>query len=92
MYGSLVSRCVTPEKISSIYQLVVQKTKEIGLCQQEKVISQYAMLSGLSGEQLQSCMDKNSEAVSNEILSNRRNAVEFLQLQGTPSFLIIETE
>lgn len=90
MYGSLVSRCVTPEKYHPFISLLFKKQRDWSLsAKYEKVISQYAMLSGLSGEQLQSCMDKNSEAVSNEILSNRRNAVEFLQLQGTPSFLIV---
>ena len=90
MYGSLVSRCVKPAKYHQFVTLLFKKQREWALSSKyEKVISQYALLSGLSNEELKACM-KNEETIGSEIMSNRGNAIEFLGIQGTPSFLIVK--
>ena len=90
MYGSLVSRCVKPAKYHQFVTLLFKKQREWALSSKyEKVISQYALLSGLSNEELKACMN-NEETIGSEILSNRGNAIEFLKIQGTPSFLIVK--
>ena len=90
MHGSLVSRCVKPDKYHDFVTLLFKKQRDWALSSKyEKIINQYALLSGLGNNELKNCM-KNEEKFSNEIMANRGNAVEFLDLQGTPSFLIVK--
>ncbi len=90
MYGSLVSRCVKPDKYHDFVTLLFKKQRDWALSSKyEKVISQYALLSGLSNDELKACL-RNEDAFSNEIMANRGNAIEFLGLQGTPSFLVVK--
>jgi thioredoxin-related protein len=53
---------------------------------QDKVIKQYAALSGVSAEEAEKCLHNDENA--REILSNRQNGVAQLGIRGTPTFII----
>lgn len=90
MFGSMAANCVADDKYYSFIELLFKKQRDWSLSNRyEEVIGQYAALSGLSKENLNKCM-KNAEDYGKTILANRQNAIEYLGIQGTPSFLIVK--
>ena len=64
MYGSLVSRCVKPDKYHDFVTLLFKKQRDWALSSKyEKIINQYALLSGLGNNELKNCMKGNEREV-----------------------------
>lgn len=52
----------------------------------EKVLKQYAALSGVPAEKAETCLK--NDTVAQEILQTRQDGITQLGIQGTPSFVI----
>ncbi len=87
MNGALLAECVDENKYFAFADVLFKKQREWGLSRNpEKVLMQYAALSGLPKEKAEACLKNDNNA--REILSNRRNGLTQLGIQGTPSFVL----
>lgn len=91
MSAAMLAECVPADKYFAFTDLLFKKQREWGLSRDpEKVLKQYAALSGVSSEKADGCL-KNDE-VAQEILEVRQDGVTQLGIQGTPSFVISTAE
>lgn len=87
MDAALLAECMPKDKYFAFADLLFKKQREWGLSRNpQKVMKQYAALSGLSNEKAEACMRNDDEA--REILMNRQNGITQIGIQGTPSFVI----
>lgn len=87
MQAALLAECMPEDKYFAFADLMFKKQREWGLARDpEKVLKQYAALSGLSNEKADACLRNDDNA--REILSNRQTGITQLGIQGTPSFVI----
>ena len=87
MKGAMLARCMPADKYFDFLSLLFKKQLTWGLSfKTEKLLTSYAELEGLSAEKAKACMEDDDAA--KEIMSVRQDAMEKLQIQGTPSFLI----
>ena len=87
MNAALLAECVDEDKYFPFVDVLFKKQREWGLSRNpDKVLKQYAALSGLSQEKAELCLKNDDNA--REILSNRQNGISQLGIQGTPSFVI----
>lgn len=91
MNGALLAECVGEDKYFAFIEVLFKKQREWGLSRDpNKVLMQYAALSGLNPEKAKMCLKDDNEA--REILANRQNGVTQLGIQGTPSFVVGSAE
>lgn len=87
MDAAMLAECVDDDKYFALVDVLFKKQREWGLARNpDKVLMQYAALSGLSQDKAALCL-KNDNNVR-EILSNRQNGLTQLKIQGTPSFVL----
>lgn len=87
MDAALLAECVEEDKYFPFVEVLFKKQREWGLSRKpDKVLKQYAALSGLPKEKAEACLKNDDNA--REILSNRQNGISQLGIQGTPSFVI----
>ncbi len=87
MNAALLGECMPEDKYAAFADLMYKKQREWGLSRNpEKILKQYAALSGLSSEKAEACL--HDDNVAREILLNRQNGITQLGIQGTPSFVI----
>lgn len=87
MNAALLAECMPADKYFAFADLLFKKQREWGMARDpEKVLLQYAALSGLGSEKAKACL-KNDE-MAREILENRQNGMTQIGIQGTPSFVI----
>ena len=87
MKGAMLARCMPADRYFDFLSLLFKKQLTWGLSfKTEKLLTSYAELEGLSAEKAKACMEDDDAA--KEIMSVRQDAMEKLQIQGTPSFLI----
>lgn len=87
MNAALLAECVDEDKYFSFVEVLFKKQREWGMARNpNKVLKQYAALSGLPKEKANACLKNDDNA--REILSDRQNGLTQLGIQGTPSFVI----
>ena len=87
MNAALLAECVDEDKYFAFVNVLFKKQREWGLARNpDKVLKQYAALSGLSQDKAEACLKNDDNA--REILLNRQNGLSQLGIQGTPSFVI----
>ena len=87
MNAALLAECVDEDKYFAFIDVLFKKQREWGLSRNpDKVLKQYAALSGLASEKADACLKNDDNA--REILFNRQNGLTQLGIQGTPSFVI----
>lgn len=87
MNAALLAECVDENKYFAFVDVLFKKQREWGLARNpDKVLMQYAALSGLSQDKAELCLKNDDNA--REILSNRQNGLTQLKIQGTPSFVL----
>jgi len=87
MDAALLAECVAPEQYFSFADVLFKKQRDWSLARNpQKVLKQYAALSGVSAEQAESCLHNDNAA--QKILENRQNGITQLGIQGTPSFIV----
>ncbi|MBE6459113.1 MAG: DsbA family protein [Alphaproteobacteria bacterium] len=87
MDAALLGECMPEDKYMAFVDLMFKKQREWGLSRNpEKVLKQYAALSGLSNAKADACL--HDDDVARDILFNRQNGITQLGIEGTPSFVI----
>lgn len=87
MSAALLGECMPADKYMAFADLMFKKQREWGLSRNpEKVLKQYAALSGLNSSKAEACL--HNDDVAREILLNRQNGITQLGIQGTPSFVV----
>jgi len=87
MQAAMVARCMPKEKYFDFLNLLYKKQVNWGLSfKTEKLLAGYAAPEGLSPDEVERCLK--NDKVAEEIVALRQNAMEKLNIQGTPSFLI----
>ncbi len=87
MNAALLGECIAEDKYAAFADLMYKKQREWSLSRNpEKILKQYAALSGLNAAKAEACL--HDDNVAREILLNRQNGVTQLGIQGTPSFVI----
>ncbi len=87
MSAALLAECVDKNKYFSFAEVLFKKQREWGLSRDpQKVLKQYAALSGLGQNKADACL--HDDEVARSILEDRQNGITQLGIQGTPSFVI----
>ncbi|MBE6454286.1 MAG: DsbA family protein [Alphaproteobacteria bacterium] len=87
MDGALLAECVDNDKYFSFVDVLFKKQRDWSLAfNPQKVLLQYAALSGLGNEKAQVCLKNDVTAA--RILKDRKDGLEILKIQGTPSFFV----
>lgn len=87
MQAAMVARCLPKDKYFDFLNLLFKKQMTWGLSfKTEKLLAGYAAPEGLSAEEVEKCLK--NDKLAEEIIALRQNAMEKLNIQGTPSFLI----
>lgn len=88
MQAAMIAECVNDKQYFAFVDLLFKKQREWGLSRKsDKIISQYAALSGLNTQKAEACL--HDDAKAEEILSRRQQAMENFKIQGTPAFLVV---
>jgi protein-disulfide isomerase len=88
MDAALLAECVGDDKYFAFADVLFKKQRDWGLAfNPQKVLLQYAALSGLNKEKAEVCLRNDITAAM--ILQNRKDALDKLGLQGTPSFFVV---
>lgn len=87
MDAALLAECVDDDKYFAFAEVLFKQQHDWGMSRDpQKVLIQYAALSGLDNEKAKLCLKDDNQA--REILGNRQNGISVLGIQGTPSFVI----
>ena len=87
MDAALLAECVDKGKYFAFADVLFKKQRDWGLSfNPQKTLVQYAALSGLNKEKAELCLRNDITAAM--ILQNRKDALEKLGLQGTPTFFV----
>lgn len=87
MDAALLAECVDEDKYFDFADVLFKKQRDWGMSfQQQKVLMQYAALSGLSTEKAKACLKNDITAA--RILKDRQSGVSDLGIAGTPSFVV----
>lgn len=91
MQASMLARCMPKDKYFDFLSLLFKKQTSWGLSfKTDKILVSYAEIEGMPAEEAQACL-KNDE-IAKEIMYGRQQAMEKLNIQGTPSFLVRKGE
>ena len=84
---AVTSRHSSGKKLFDFADVLFKKQRDWGMSfQQQKVLMQYAALSGLSTEKAKACLKNDITAA--RILKDRQSGVSDLGIAGTPSFVV----
>ncbi len=87
MDAALLAECVAPEQYFAFAEVLFKKQRDWSFAHNpQKVLKQYATLSGISAEQAEKCL--HNDETAQKILENRQNGMTQLGIQGTPSFVV----
>lgn len=87
MDAALLAECVDNDKYFAFADVLFKKQRDWGLSfNPQKVLLQYASLSGISKEKAEACLHNDITAAM--ILQNRKDALDKLGIKGTPTFFI----
>lgn len=88
MDAALLANCVDEDKYFAFADVLFKKQRDWMLSfNPQKMLLQYAALSGVAKEKADACLRNDITAAM--ILQNRKDALEKLGLQGTPSFFVV---
>lgn len=87
MNAALVAHCMPADKYFDFLNLLFKKQRTWGMSfKTDKLLVGYAATEGLDAATVEKCL--NDAKTAEEIVAVRQNAMEKLNIQGTPSFLI----
>ena len=88
MQAAMMAECIGKDKYFAFVDLLFKKQREWGLSNKsDRILVQYAALSGLGDEKAEACLHDDTKA--REIITRRQQAIENFKIQGTPAFLIV---
>ena len=88
MQAAMLAECVPSKNKNSFMATVFQKQREWMLSSSpEKLLQAYAMAAGLSKTGAEKCIK--DESLAKEIIANRQEALDKLNINGTPAFLFV---
>lgn len=88
MDAALLAECVEKDKYFAFADVLFKKQRDWGLSfNPQKVLLQYASLSGLAKEKAEACLRNDITAAM--ILQNRKDGIEKLSISGTPTFFVV---
>lgn len=88
MDAALLAECVDADKYFAFVDVLFKKQRDWGLSfNPQKILLQYASMSGLAKDKAEACLRNDITAAM--ILQNRKDGIEKLGLQGTPTFFIV---
>ena len=91
MEAAMLAECINPQKRAEFLNLVFSKQREWVLSTTpETQLMNYAGAFGLTAQNAKACL-KNDD-LAKEIISNRQEAIDKLKIEGTPAFLISDTD
>lgn len=91
MDAALLAECVDEDKYFSFVDVLFKKQRDWGMAfNPQKVLVQYAALSGVSDEKAKACLK--NDKVAKKILEDRQAGLSDLGISGTPSFIISSKE
>ena len=87
MDAALLAECIDQDKYFSFVDVLFKKQRDWNLAfDPQKVLKQYAALSGLSDDKANVCL--RNDVTAARILKDRKDALSELKISGTPSFFI----
>ncbi len=87
MDAALLAECVEKDKYFPFIDVLFKKQRDWGLdFNPQKVLIQYATLSGISSDKAMSCLKDDKMAA--RILQDRKSGLDNLGIEGTPSFVL----
>ncbi len=87
MDAALLAECVDDEKYFPFVEVLFKKQRDWGFAQNpQKVLKQYAALSGVDIDKGEACL--HDDEAARLILENRQTGISQLGIQGTPSFIV----
>ena len=88
MDAALLAECVDQDKYFAFADVLFKKQRDWILSfNPQKILLQYASLSGLAKDKAAACLQNDIAAAM--ILQNRKDAMDKLKVQGTPSFFVV---
>lgn len=88
MDAALLAECIDEDKYFAFADVLFKKQRDWGLSfNPQKVLLQYASLSGLAKEKAEACLRNDITAAM--ILQNRKDGIDKLGIEGTPSFFVV---
>ena len=88
MDAALLAECVDKDKYFAFADVLFKKQRDWGLSfNPQKILLQYASLSGLAKEKAEACLRNDITAAM--ILQNRKDGIDKLGIEGTPSFFVV---
>ena len=87
MDAALLAECVEKDKYFAFVDVLFKKQNDWGMAfNPQKVLLQYAALSGLGNEEALACLKNDANAT--QILTNRQAGLTDLGIKGTPTFIV----
>lgn len=87
MDAALLAECVEKDKYFSFADVLFKKQRDWGMAfDPQKVLLQYAALSGVSSDSAKACLKDDKTAA--RILQDRQSGLKDLGIEGTPSFVV----
>ncbi len=87
MDAALLAECVEKDKYFSFVDVLFKKQRDWGMAfNPQKVLMQYAALSGVSNDKAMNCLKDDKTAA--RILQDRQSGLKDLGIEGTPSFVV----
>ena len=87
MDAALLAECVGKDKYFDFVDLLFKKQRDWGMAfNPQKVLLQYAALSGVGDEKAKACLK--DDAMAERILKDRQAGLSDLKISGTPSFVV----
>ena len=87
MQAAMLARCFPQDKYFDFLSFLFEKQMTWGLSfKTEKLLLDYAQINGLSKEKSLKCLK--DDKIAAEIMYVRQQAMEKLQIQATPTFLL----
>lgn len=87
MDAALLAECVSKDKYFDFVSVLFKKQRDWAISlNPQKVLKQYAALSGVGADKAEACLKDDKTAA--RILGDRKAGLEDLGIQGTPSFIV----
>lgn len=87
MDAALLAECVAEDKYFAFADVLYKKQRDWSLAfDPRKVLIQYAAFSGVGNDKANACLHNDINAA--QILKDRKDALEILGIEGTPSFVV----
>lgn len=88
MDAALLAECVEKDKYFAFADVLFKKQRDWGLSfNPQKILLQYASLSGLAKDKAEACLKNDITAAM--ILQNRKDGIDKLGIKGTPTFFVV---